>query len=405
MTGTAELRRGRRAVLAGTFAVYAAASFAGPIAPDIAAGIGRPSGDPAFLVVPFAAAFGLCFPAWGRLADRRGVRLPIIASLALTAVAGCALVLVDSSEAMIGLRLLQGAAAAGVPPAAQAYLVRSAPSGQSGRAVGAMMVAVLLGTLASQSIAGLLEAVAGWRVAVLVLAGVLAAVTGAWVAAVLEPSSVEAPQGPPPPLRRLLMDRRVSSAYVVAVLLFGSYWTLLAGLGETLRFERFDLSASLAGLVPMLGLLGVLTTVATGRAVDRFRQRGPMLALASTGGGLALVASAQQSLAGFVIVVGLFLTVYWALLPIASVQVARHAPPETTATALALYFSALWLGAAAWGLGASVLLDGFTEVALATAASWALAGVAALAFEGRGSSSEAKAGEERVERGERKIRL
>ena len=401
MTRTAELRRGRRAVLAGTFAVYAAASFAGPIAPDIAAGIGRPSGDPAFLVVPFAAAFGLCFPAWGRLADRRGVRLPIIASLALTAVAGCALVIVDSSEAMIGLRLLQGAAAAGVPPAAQAYIVRSAPPGQSGRAVGAMMVAVLLGTLASQGIAGLLEAVAGWRVAVLVLAGGLAAVAGVWAAVVLEPSSAEASQAQPPPLRRLLADRRVSSAYAIAALLFGSYWTLLAGLGETLRVERFDLSASVAGLVPMLGLLGVLTTIATGRAVDRFRQRAPMLALAGTGAALALFASAQQSLPGFVVVVGLFLTVYWALLPIASVQVARHAPREGTATALALVFSALWLGAAAWGLGASLLLDGFTEVALATAASWALAGVVALAFEGRGSGSV----EERVEPGAAKIRL
>lgn len=405
MTGTAELRSGRRAVLAGTFAVYAAASFAGPIAPDIATGIGRPSGDPAFMVVPFAAAFGLCFPAWGRLADRRGTRLPIIASLALTAVAGCALVVVDTSEAMIGLRLLQGAGAAGVPPAAQAYLVRSAPAGQSGRAVGAMMVAVLLGTLASQTIAGLLAAVAGWRVAVLVLAGVLAAVAGTWAAVVLEPSTAEASQAPPPPLRRLLADRRVSSAYVIAALLFGSYWTLLAGLGETLRFERFDLSASVAGLVPMLGLLGVLTTMATGRAVDRFRQRGPMLALAGTGALLAVVASAQQSLAGFVIVVGLFLTVYWALLPIASVQVARHAPPETTATALALVFSALWLGAAAWGLVASVLLDGFTEVALATAASWALAGVAALAFEGRGAGSAGPRNAEPIERGERKIRL
>ena len=388
MTATAELRDGRRAVLAGTFAVYAAASFAGPIAPDIAAGIGRPSGDPAFLVVPFAAAFGLCFPAWGRLADRRGARLPIVASLALTAIAGCALVVVESSEAMIALRLLQGAAAAGVPPAAQAYMVRSAPPARSGRAVSAMMVAVLLGTLASQGIAGLLEAVAGWRVAVLVLAGGVAAVAGIWGALVLEPSSAEGAEAQPSPLRRLIADRRVSSAYLIAALLFGSYWTLLAGLGETLRFERFGLSASVAGLVPMLGLLGVLTTIATGRAVDRFRQRAPMLALAVTGAVLALVLSGQRSLAGFVVVVGLFLTVYWALLPIASVQVARHAPPESTATALALVFSALWLGAAAWGLGASLLLEGFTEVALATAASWALAGVVALTFEGRAPADE-----------------
>ena len=406
MTRPADLRRGRRAVFAGTFAVYAAASFAGPIAPDIAAALGRESADPAFLVVPFTAAFGLLFPFWGRLVDRRGVRLPIIASLALIAIPGCALALVDSDEALMVLRFLQGAGAAGMPPAAQAYLVRAAPADESGRAIGAMMVAVVLGTLASQAIAGLLEALAGWRGAVLVLAGLLPAVTAAWALAVLIPEQAPVRRAPSPPLRALLADRRVTSGYAVAALLFGSYWTLLAGLGETLRFERFDLSASAAGLVPMLGVLGVLATVASGRAVDRFRQRAPMLAVAATGSALALALSGQRGLLGFVGALAVFLTVYWALLPIVSLQVARHAPPEATGTALALVFSSLWLGAAAWGLGASLLLDGFTEVALATAASWALAGVAALAFEGRAERDRGDhAGDDQPAREEHEIRL
>src|SRR3954454_17448161 len=88
--------------------------------------------DPAVLVVPFCLGFALGFPAWGRAADRHGPERVIRAALLLTAVAGALVAFAPQTWALAAARLLQGLAAAGVPPAVQAAIARSAGAGRTG---------------------------------------------------------------------------------------------------------------------------------------------------------------------------------------------------------------------------------------------------------------------------------
>src|SRR5215208_7087101 len=100
-----------------TLAAYLTADFMAPISGSVLQGL-----DAGVLVVPFCAAFALAFPFWGRAADRHPAGLVLALSLGALAVAGAILAVAPSHFAVVAGRALQGAAAAGVPPTAQAAL-------------------------------------------------------------------------------------------------------------------------------------------------------------------------------------------------------------------------------------------------------------------------------------------
>src|SRR3954447_26477516 len=98
--------------------------------------------DPALLVVPFCLGFAIGFPAWGRATDRRGPEVIIRLALLLTAAAGLLVAFAPSAGLLVAGRLVQGLAAAGIPPAVQAALAQSASEQRTGRALSGMMLAV-----------------------------------------------------------------------------------------------------------------------------------------------------------------------------------------------------------------------------------------------------------------------
>src|SRR3954470_23130971 len=107
----------RARLLLATFAAYLPAAAL----PAIAA-----PHDPALLVVPFCLGFAIGFPAWGRETDRRGPEGIIRLALVVTAAAGVLVAFAPSAALLAAGRLLQGLAAAGIPPAVQAALAHSA---------------------------------------------------------------------------------------------------------------------------------------------------------------------------------------------------------------------------------------------------------------------------------------
>src|SRR3954453_5467224 len=104
-----------------TLAAYLTADFIAPVSGSILGGL-----DAGALVVPFCAAFALAFPFWGRAADRHAAGLILAVSLAGLAASGLLLALAPSRGVVGVARALQGAAAAGVPPTAQAALAARA---------------------------------------------------------------------------------------------------------------------------------------------------------------------------------------------------------------------------------------------------------------------------------------
>src|SRR3954468_19059705 len=100
-----------------TLAAYLTADFIAPVSGSILGGL-----DAGALVVPFCAAFAVAFPFWGRAAARHPAGPVLAVSLGALALGGVVLAAAPSNAAVVAARALQGAAAAGVPPTAQALL-------------------------------------------------------------------------------------------------------------------------------------------------------------------------------------------------------------------------------------------------------------------------------------------
>lgn len=344
-----------------TLAAYLTADFIAPISGSILGGL-----DASALVVPFCAAFALAFPFWGRLADRRPAGLVLAISLTLLGVSGVLLVAAPSNFVVVLARALQGAAAAGVPPTAQAALAARAGNASTGRAVSGMMIMVAVATLGGPALASALDGLIGWRVTS-VLFGVLPALGAAALCAPLRTIAAGA-RG------RLRPSRQLVAGWVCSTLVLAAYWTLLT------RWESiahgvgigFDTST----LLPLAGAVGIPLVVVAGRSADRLGPRAPMVCTMVAGAAALALAAATSSQFLFLAGACAALALYWSYLPVVSVQIQRSAPEDARASAAGVLYSAMWLGAALGGL-AAVAAPSWRFIVGGAALSWALAGTVA----------------------------
>src|SRR4051794_24051974 len=197
-----------------TLAAYLTADFIAPLSGSILGGL-----DAGALVVPFCAAFAVAFPFWGRAADRHPAGAVLGVSLVALAAAGLLLVVAPSHVIVVLARALQGAAAAGVPPTAQAALAARAGNASTGRAVSGMMIMVALATLGGPALASAVEGPLGWRATSVVL-GVVPPLAAALLCAPLRTMVVEA-RG------KLRATPQLVAGWACSTLVLAAYWTLL----------------------------------------------------------------------------------------------------------------------------------------------------------------------------------
>ena len=119
-----------------------------------------------FWVALFGAApplsLAIFSPFWGMLADRYGRRLMLLRANFGAAVVLGAMSMVHSVEALIILRLLQGALA-GTMIAAQAMVAAYTPERHSGMALGSLSAAVYSGSMVGTFLGGMLAEYFGYR--------------------------------------------------------------------------------------------------------------------------------------------------------------------------------------------------------------------------------------------------
>lgn len=117
----------------------------------------------AWMLSGFALTLAVFTPTYGRLADRVGIRGPLIAGMVLMSAGALTAALAPTAEVAIVARLVQGAGGAAVPVLALA-LVSQRYEGRE-RAGALARVAGLSAAIAAVAplLAGALEAVAGWR--------------------------------------------------------------------------------------------------------------------------------------------------------------------------------------------------------------------------------------------------
>lgn len=337
--------------------------------------------DPAVLVVPFCLGFALGFPAWGRAADRRGPEGIVRIGLLLAALAGLLVAFAPAEWLLAIARVLQGLAAAAIPPAVQAAMAARADDARAGRAVSGMMLAVAVATLAGPAVAPLLADAAGWAGAALLLSSPLPL-------ALAPMGGIRCLTGTKdrPVLAAYEHARGVRAGWLVSALVLGGHWTVLTRLAEALGPHGLNAGSGAAAIAALTGAAGLPLVLLAANASDR---RGPKLTMTATlatgAAGFALAAAAGAA-APFVASAGVGLAVYWAYLPVVAAQVQRSAGPAARGRAAGGLYAAMWGSAAAAGALAS-LAPSWREVLLGAGLAWAAAAiVAAKEFLGAASS-------------------
>jgi predicted MFS family arabinose efflux permease len=323
------------------------------------------------LVVPFCLAFAAGFPVWGRLADRLPAERVIVLALGLMVVTGAMVALAPGEATLIVARALQGAAAAGVPPAAQAALARSRSEQEAGRALSPMMLAVAFAVLAGPAIAQGLGDAVGWTATALAINCLLPLILA---------TTARATPGTVPTVARRVVayadPRGVHAGWVVSACVLAGHWTVLTRLVEAVGPGGLGHGHDWTAVAPLTGVLGLPLVVFAARAGDRVGPRVPMVATLAAGSLGFAFAGMASTVALFVAAAGVGLAVYWAYLPLVAMQVQRSAGEAARGRAAGGLYASMWCAAAAAGALAS-LAPSWRIVVVGAGISWAIGAVVA----------------------------
>jgi YNFM family putative membrane transporter len=349
--GTSGYRRANLAMFVGGFATFAMVYSTQPLLPLLAAEFGVGAASASLTVSTTTAGLALMLIPGSVLADRLGRQWVMKASLALAAVLAFATAFAADFASMLMLRALLGAAVAGLPAAAMAYIGEEIAPGAQARAMGLYIAGNALGGMSGRFVAALLTDWGSWRLALGVI-GALGLVS-ALVFWQRLPASQNFRARAATPARiaadtlAIYRDPGLPALFLIAFLAMGGFVGLYNFLGFRLLGAPYELGQSAIGAIFLLYLVGTWASALSGRLADRHGRRKvlwPMLAV--MGGGLALTLA--QPLWLVIAGVGVFTFGFFAAHALASGWVGRRAG-ERRALASALYLASYYLGASVLG--------------------------------------------------------
>ncbi|WP_413758748.1 MFS transporter [Streptomyces sp. MMBL 11-3] len=323
--------------------------------PLVSADFGVSASTASWTVSAATGALALFVLPLSALSERFGRRTLMTASLAIAVTVGLLVPFAPSVGVLIALRAVQGAALAGLPASATAFLAEEVRPKALITAIGLFVAGNSVGGMSGRIITGWVAQEWGWRVAVGVI-GVLA--VGCAVAFRLllpAPRHFRAGSLRPAVLVRTVRGhlanpllRRLYAIGALFMTVFGAVYTVI---GYRLTDAPFSLPQGVIGSVFLVYLVGTVSASTAGKLVDRLGRRGALyLAGATTTAGLlvSLADSLPLVLLGLVLITAGFFAGH----AVASSSVS-HTAKEGRAQASALYQSAYYLGSSAGGtLGA-----------------------------------------------------
>lgn len=306
-------------------------------------------------------ALALCVLPLSALSERFGrVRLMTV-SLVVATVLGLLVPFAPGPEWLVALRAVQGAALAGIPASAMAYLAEEVRPKALVAAIGLFVAGNSIGGMSGRIVTGWVAQLWGWRAA-LAAVGLMAVVCTVGFRLLLPkarnftPGSLN-PSALARTVRGHLSDPLLMRLYGIGALfmtVFGAVYTVI---GYRLVGAPFSLPQGVVGSVFLVYLVGTVSSAAAGRLVGRLGRRGALyLAVGTTTTGLLL--SLADSLTAVLLGLVLITAGFFAGHAVASSSVSRTATTGR-AQASALYQSAYYLGSSAGGtLGAVAFHSG-----------------------------------------------
>lgn len=349
--GDAGMRRVRLGLFAAGLATFALLYVPQPLLPSLSRAFGVSPAAASLAMSAGTFALAIAIIPVSSLSEVRGRREVMTVSVIAAAVLGLAAPLSPSLPVLIGIRVLEGFALAGVPATAMAYLAEEVDQADLGRAMGLYIAGNAIGGLSGRVIAGILDEHGGWRVA---MAGVSVLALGCAVAfAVLLPRSgfftPSAPRLRPllATLARNLADTGLLRLYLIGFALMGAFVTVYNYLTFRLSGPPFGLPASVIGALFTVYLAGTWSSTLAGRLADRAGRRVVLaagVAVAIAGVALTLPSSLALVVVGLVVLTAGFFAAH----SVASGWVGGLAP-AAPAQASALYLCLYYVGSSVAG--------------------------------------------------------
>jgi MFS family permease len=260
--------------------------------PSVAHGLSVKGSSTSAVLSAYFAAYALLLIPGGELVDRYGARRLALTGLTLFAVGALAGALAQSFGELIGARVIQGAGAGLVSPAALAGAVSGFPAERRGSALGIWGASAGMSNLVGPLLGGLLTVAFGWRAdwwALVPLSVVAAVGIARLVPSVLHPSSSSSSLSSEADVRPVI-NRIVLAATLIAALTFGVMIGAFYIAEQYLqRVAGFSALGAAAALVLVALLVGAAAPVA-GKLVDtRGEVVVTVLGFFGTGIGLAVL--------------------------------------------------------------------------------------------------------------------
>ncbi|MGY6025503.1 MFS transporter [Streptomyces spinosirectus] len=283
------------------------------------------------------------------LSERFGRRTVMTGSLAVAVTVGLLVPFAPSLTTLVVLRAVQGAALAGLPASATAYLAEEVRPKALVTAIGLFVAGNSVGGMSGRVITGWVAQEWGWRVAVGVIGVIAVGCAVAFRLLLPAPRHFKAGSLRPRVLARTVRDhladpllRRLYAIGALFMTVFGGVYTVI---GYRLTQAPFSLPQGIVGSIFLVYLVGTVSASTAGRLVGRLGRRGALyLAGGTTAAGLllTLVGSLVPVLLGLVLITAGFFAGH----AVASSAVGRTAT-RGRAQAAALYQSAYYIGSSA----------------------------------------------------------
>ncbi|MEU3849951.1 MFS transporter [Streptomyces sp. NPDC029554] len=317
--------------------------------PLISGEFGVAASDASWTVAAATGGLALFVLPMSALSERFGRRTVMTASLAVAVTVGLLVPFAPSLGVLVVLRALQGAALAGLPASATAYLAEEVSPKALVTAIGLFVAGNSVGGMSGRVITGWVAQEWGWRVAVGVIGVLAVACAVAFRALLPAPRHFAAGSLRPRVLARTvrahLSDPLLCRLYAIGALfmtVFGGVYTVI---GYRLTEAPFSLPQGVIGSIFLVYLVGTVSASTAGRLVGRLGRRGALYA-----GGGTTAAGLLLSLAGSLplVLLGLVLITagFFAGHAVASSAVSKTAA-HGRAQASALYQSAYYIGSSA----------------------------------------------------------
>ncbi|MEU8963025.1 MFS transporter [Streptomyces sp. NPDC048491] len=353
--GAAGYRRMSFALFAAGVATFALLYSTQALLPLISADLGATASAASWTVSAATGALALFVLPLSALSERFGRTRMMTVSLAVAVAVGLLVPFAPNVGWLVALRAVQGAAIAGLPASAMAYLAEEVKPKALVAAIGLFVAGNSIGGMSGRILTGWVAQAWGWRAALLAV-GALAALCAVAFRLLLPkarhftPGSLN-PRALARTVRGHLADPLLVRLYAIGALfmtVFGAVYTVI---GYRLTAAPFNLPQGLIGSIFLVYLVGTVSSAAAGKLVARVGRRGALyLAVSTTAAGLllSLASSFPAILAGLVLITAGFFAGH----AVASSSVS-HTAKHGRAQASALYQSAYYLGSSAGGtLGA-----------------------------------------------------